>query len=62
MLDSEPDLDPQHWNETRALAYQMLNDLLNMLADARSNSAWRMIPDDKIESLREPVPQKGVES
>ena len=33
--------------------------MLNLLAGARSNPAWRPIPDDTIESLREPVPQKG---
>jgi len=36
--------------------------MLNLLAGARSNSAWRPIPDDTIASLREPIPQKGGQS
>ena len=62
MLDYVPDFDPQHWNESRALVYQMIDDMLNLLAGTRSNSAWRPIPGDTIESLHEPVPQKGGDS
>ena len=60
MTDHEPDLDPRHWDETRALAHHMLDDMLDLLADARSGSVWRPIPDETIERLREPVPQQGA--
>ena len=56
----EPDLDPRDWDETRALAHQMLDDMLDLLAGARSGPVWRPIPDETIEHLREPVPQKGM--
>ncbi len=60
MIDYEPDLDPRHWDETRALAHQMLDDMLDVLADAKNGPAWRPIPDDIIDGLREPVPQEGT--
>ena len=60
MIDHEPDLDPQDWDETRALAHRMLDDMFDLLADARSGPAWRPIPDETIGRLREPVPQDGA--
>ena len=38
----------------------MLDDMLDLLADARNGSVWRPIPNETIKRLREPIPRKGA--
>jgi len=67
ILDDKPKLKYVTWSFSLAaeepLKIIFVGGLkLNLLAGARSNSAWHPIPDDAIASLREPVPKKGGDS
>ena len=51
-------LDPENWEEMRALAHRMVDDALDYLQNARENPVWRPVPADVAEHLREPAPRK----
>jgi len=44
----QPDgsLDPQDWDEIRALGHRMLDDMIDYTASIREQPVWRPIPDD----------------
>jgi glutamate/tyrosine decarboxylase-like PLP-dependent enzyme len=46
-LQSEPSqtLDPQDWNEVRALGHRMLDDMIDHVAGIRERPVWQPIPD-----------------
>ncbi len=49
-------LDPSDWSQTRTLAHQMMDDMLDFLQSIRERPAWASIPDDVRESFSSPMP------
>ncbi len=54
----EETLDPADWEATRALAHQMVDDMLAFLETSRSRPVWQPIPDSVREKFQAPVPQE----
>lgn len=52
-------LDPQNWDELRALGHRMLDDTFDNLATVRERPVWRPVPADVRARLDEPVPREG---
>jgi glutamate/tyrosine decarboxylase-like PLP-dependent enzyme len=53
-------LDPQDWDETRALGRAMIDDLFTYLETVRERPTWRSVPDEVKARLAEPVPREGA--
>lgn len=53
-------LDPADWSELRAQSHQMLDDMLNYIADIRNRPVWQPIPQQVRDSLRETLPAHGT--
>jgi len=51
-------LDPENWEEMRALAHRMVEDALDYIEDARDRPAWQPVPSEVSERLTEPAPRK----
>jgi len=49
-------LDPDDWEESRALAHRMVDDAVDHLARVRERPAWRPMPDDIRARLRTSLP------
>ena len=59
--ESIPPLDPQDWDEYRALAHRMLDDSLDYLRDVGKRPAWRPMPTTVRNGLiDEPLPRAGI--
>jgi len=52
----EETLDPQDWDEFRALGHRMLDDMLDFLSTVREKPAWQPLPESVKTSLRQPLP------
>jgi aromatic-L-amino-acid/L-tryptophan decarboxylase len=52
-------LDPDDWDEFRALAHRMVDDTIAHLATLRERPAWRPMPDSVRASFGGPVPREG---
>ena len=39
-------LDPANWEEARATAHQMVDEMVDYLSSIRSRPAWRSVPED----------------
>src|SRR2546423_8360232 len=59
-VDDDLTLDPASWDEFRALAHRMVDDMLNHLATLPRQPAWREMPSDVRGSFHAPVPRDGV--
>ena len=59
-LLSEPSetLDPQNWDELRALGHRMLDDMLDYAADIRDRPVWSPIPNDVRARFRAELPRQ----
>jgi aromatic-L-amino-acid decarboxylase len=44
-------LDPENWEEMRALAHRMVDDALTYLETVRERPVWQPIPDDFLETI-----------
>jgi aromatic-L-amino-acid/L-tryptophan decarboxylase len=44
--ESSESLDPQNWDDIRALGHRMLDDMIDYAADIRERPVWRPMPDD----------------
>jgi aromatic-L-amino-acid decarboxylase len=54
-------LDPQDWEQYRALAHRMLDESLDYLRDVRSRPTWTPMPAEVRQRLSsEPLPRKGL--
>jgi glutamate/tyrosine decarboxylase-like PLP-dependent enzyme len=53
-------LDPADWDAFRALAHQMVDEMLDHLSTLRDQPAWRAMPRPVRESFSGPVPREGV--
>jgi aromatic-L-amino-acid/L-tryptophan decarboxylase len=49
-------LDPESWDDMRALAHRMVDDAITYLETARERPAWQAIPDEVAERFKEPAP------
>lgn len=56
-LRAEESLDPQNWDELRALGHRMVDDLLDYLRTVRERPVWRPIPAELRARFRAPAPR-----
>ena len=56
MTIQEETLDPQDWDELRALGHRMVDDMLTYLQTVRDRPVWQPIPNDVKEQLHQPLP------
>lgn len=59
-IDTSAPFDPEDWDELRALAHRMMDDLLGHLERIREQPAWRPVPKDVKARLRRTLPRDGV--
>ena len=52
-------LDPQDWDEVRALGHRMLDDMIDYTANIRDRPVWRPIPDDVRTRFRAELPHQA---
>jgi aromatic-L-amino-acid decarboxylase len=52
----EETLDPQDWDEMRALGHRMVDDMLTYLQTVRERPVWQPIPDRVKQHLKVPLP------
>ncbi|QZT35832.1 hypothetical protein K5X82_11030 [Halosquirtibacter xylanolyticus] len=50
-------LDPQDWDKTREIGYQMIDDMIEYLQDIPTTPSWNKIPDDVKTHLEEDIPK-----
>jgi hypothetical protein len=51
-------LDPEDWNQMRALAHRMVDDAITYLETVRERPVWRPVPDDVAARFDAPAPDK----
>ena len=51
-------LDPENWEEMRALAHQMVEDALDYIEHARERPVWKAVPNEVRERLQAPAPRE----
>jgi aromatic-L-amino-acid decarboxylase len=54
-------LDPESWDETRALAHRMLDDMIDYVATIRERPVWQPIPDVVRAQFRESLPREPAD-
>ena len=59
-MQTEPNLDPTNWGETRDLAHSMLDDLFDHLHAAHEGPAWQPVPQSTLDFLDDPLPRDGA--
>jgi aromatic-L-amino-acid decarboxylase len=52
-------LDPQDWDEVRALGHRMLDDMIDYTANIRDRPVWQPIPDDVRMRFRAELPRQA---
>ncbi|MEK7728856.1 MAG: aminotransferase class V-fold PLP-dependent enzyme [candidate division KSB1 bacterium] len=56
ILRHEETLDPENWEETRALGHRMVDDMITYLQTVRARPVWRAIPQSVKTHLQQPLP------
>ena len=56
MTFEEESLDPQNWDEMRALGHRMIDDMLTYLQTVRERPVWQPTPDRVKQQLKAPLP------
>jgi glutamate/tyrosine decarboxylase-like PLP-dependent enzyme len=51
-------LDPENWDELRAQAHRMLDDMIDTIANIRQQPVWRPIPDEARAHFRTELPSQ----
>ena len=51
-------LDPENWEEMRALAHRMVDDALTYLETVRERAVWQRIPPDVAAHFKEQAPHE----
>jgi aromatic-L-amino-acid/L-tryptophan decarboxylase len=59
LSDASETLDPQDWNEIRALGHRMLDDMFDYIADIRERPVWSPIPDEARAQFRSGLPRQA---
>lgn len=54
----EKTLDPDNWDELRALGHRMVEDMMDYLQSVRDRPAWQPIPKNAMDSLKQPLPRE----
>src|SRR5512145_1293274 len=54
----EETLDPENWQEMRALAHRMVDDMMYFLQTVNSRPVWQPIPDDVRQRFLTAVPEQ----
>ena len=56
-------LDPENWDEMRALAHRMVDDSISYLQNVRERPVWQEVPEEVTARFGEPAPRdpKGAE-
>ncbi|GMQ31404.1 pyridoxal phosphate-dependent decarboxylase family protein [Algoriphagus confluentis] len=52
-------LDPENWDQMRALGHQIIDDLFDYWQSIRDQKIWKPMPDEVKEFLDQPIPEKG---
>ncbi|MDQ2889730.1 MAG: aminotransferase class V-fold PLP-dependent enzyme [Gemmatimonadota bacterium] len=55
---AELTLDPENWDEMKALGHQMVEDMLEFLRTVRDRPAWQPMPESVKAALRSAPPEK----
>lgn len=55
-------LDPENWDEIRALGHQMIDDLVNYWQGIREEPTWKPIPQEVKSTFDTEVPKQGLEA
>ncbi len=50
-------LDPENWDDMRALAHRMVDDAITYLQTVRERPAWQPVPDETAARFAEPAPR-----
>ena len=60
MDNSQPyeTLDPENWDDMRALAHRMVDDAINYLETVRERPVWQPVPEEVAAHFREPAPRQ----
>jgi glutamate/tyrosine decarboxylase-like PLP-dependent enzyme len=53
-------LDPENWDEMRALGHRMVDDAITYLETIRERPVWQQIPDEIAARFNEPAPHEPV--
>ena len=59
LSESTVTLDPQDWEEVRALGHRMLDDMIDYTANIRDRPVWRRIPDEVRARFRAELPRQA---
>jgi len=51
-------LDPENWDEMRALAHRMVNDAIDYLEKVHERPVWQPIPEDVAARFNAPIPHE----
>ena len=51
-------LDPENWNEMRALAHRMVDDAIAYFETVRERPVWQPIPDEIADQFKAPAPHE----
>jgi glutamate/tyrosine decarboxylase-like PLP-dependent enzyme len=54
-------LDPQDWNDFRALAHRMLDETMDAIANVRERPVWQPIPDGVRGKFKTDVPREATD-
>jgi glutamate/tyrosine decarboxylase-like PLP-dependent enzyme len=55
-------LDPENWEEMRALAHRMVDDAITYLETVRERPVWQPIPEDVTARFKEKAPHEPAEA
>jgi aromatic-L-amino-acid decarboxylase len=58
---SSQTLDPQNWDEIRALGHRMLDDMIDYAANIRERPVWSPIPDEVRARFRAELPRQPTD-
>ena len=56
--EHEESLDPQNWEELKALGHRMVDDMMDYLSTVRDRPTWQPVSDQARDALQQPVPRK----
>lgn len=56
---AERSLDPDNWDELRALGHRVLDDMIDYLQSVRDRPVWRPLPESARRLFALPLPQQG---
>ena len=51
-------LDPENWDEMRALAHRMVDDAITYLETVRERPVWKPVPEEVAAQLKVPAPHE----